>query len=305
MIDLKLLIKNGVHYGHQRSRWSPKMAPYIWGFKNDVHLIDVSKTAYGIEQASRFLESVIAGGGNILFVGTKKAAQPGIESVATSLNLPYVNHRWIGGTFTNYRQVQKARAKLLHFEDILAKSQDFNYTKKELNVIQKRLEQLKKNFGGVKKLTWPIGAVVVVDVKKEDVCVKEAASMGIPVVGLVDTNSDPSLVDYVIPANDDAPRSINAVLSYLEEAIKKAQASAEVKPKEKEEVVLETIYEGPKEFASTEEEDDEGKPRKRKAAADSKVVAKPSVKPAPVKRFIKKPEAASAETKRPASTDAE
>lgn len=231
-IDLRLLIKNGVHFGHQKSRWCPKMKPYIWGYKNDIYLIDVSKTAHQLERAAKFLETVASEGRTILLVGTKKAAYDGIMKVAKENNLPYVVHRWVGGTFSNFRQVRKAIANMLHYEDILAKSEQFHYNKKELSTLKKREGRLNNIVGGIRNLTWPVGAVVVVDVKKEHVAVKEAHAVGIPVVGIVDTNSDPDMVDYVIPANDDAPRSINVLMDYLGEAIHRGIEIAASRPKE-------------------------------------------------------------------------
>lgn len=220
MIDFRKLVQAGVHFGHQKSRWSPKMAPYIWGFKNNIHLIDVSKTANQMQKSAAFLRDVVADGKTILWIGTKKPAQKVIFESAQLLQMPYVNHRWIGGTLSNFSQVKKSITKLLHLEDVIARAQKFShYTKKELNTFQKLVDRLEKNIGGIRKLTWPIGAIVVVDVYKEQAAVKEASRMGIPVIALVDTNSDPSLVNYVIPANDDAPRSIALIINYLAEAV--------------------------------------------------------------------------------------
>ncbi len=214
------LVKAGVHFGHQKSRWCPKMEPYIWGYKNKVHLIDVSQTAAHLDKAEKFLESVAAQGKTILWVGTKKAASTPIKDMALKLNMPYVNHRWLGGTLLNFSQVKKSLTRLLHYEDILAKSESNPfYTKKELNLFKKTVDKLEKTVGGIRKLTLPIGAIVIVDVNKEQSAVKEAASMGVPIIGLVDTNSDPSLVDYVIPANDDSPQSINLIINYLGDAV--------------------------------------------------------------------------------------
>ncbi len=262
MIDLRLLIKNGVHFGHQTSRWSPKMEPYIWGYKNDIYLIDVSKTAYQLEQAAKFLETTAAESRSILLVGTKKAAQEIIERTAIELGLPYVAHRWVGGTFSNYRQVRKSIANLLHYEDILAKSEQFPYNKKELNTLKKRVFRLNNIVGGIRKLSWPVGAVVIVDVKKEHVAVKEAQAMGIPIVAVVDTNSDPSGIDYVIPANDDAPRSIAVLIEYLEQAIRRGQAVAAAKPQE--ELPMTETFETLLDVTLEPEEDEE---KKRAAAA--------------------------------------
>ena len=236
MIDFRKLVKVGIHFGHQTSRWCPKMAPYIWGFKNKVHLIDVSKTAYQLEKAAQFLEKRAAEGESVLWVGTKKAAQEAIYKTATKLDMPYVNHRWIGGTLSNYSQVKKSVTKLLHYEDIVAKSEKFSYyTKKELNMFQKIINRLKKSIGGICDLTWPIGALVVVDVEKEQSAVKEAVIMGIPVVAVVDTNGDPSLVDYIIPANDDAPQAVSVILNYLAQAVSKGEEIAKQQSKLKKE----------------------------------------------------------------------
>lgn len=278
MIDLKVLIKNGVHFGHQTSKWSPKMQPYIWGYKNNIHLINVSATAYLLEKAASFLGSMAAEGKCILWVGTKKAAQDIIENASKDLNCPYVKYRWVGGTFSNFRQVKKSVAKLLHYKDIIAKSEQFHYNKKELNTIQKRIDRLEKNVGGIQQLTWPIGAVVVVDVKKEHVCVKEAIAMGIPVVALVDTNSDPSLIQYPIPANDDAPRSIGVIISYLVDAVKQGFEVAATKPQEHAATpeMFESVFETP-----LLPEDEEEEERKRSRGTQTRLVKKAPATPKP------------------------
>ncbi len=293
MIDLHILIKNGVHFGHQTSRWSPKMEPYIWGYKNNIHLIDVSKTAFELERASKFLESVASEGKTILWVGTKKAASAIIEKTAGELHQPFVAHRWVGGTFSNYRQVRKAISNLLHYEDILAKSEQFNYNKKELNTLKKRLGRLDNIVGGIRNLSWPIGAVVVVDVKKEHVCIKEAVGMGIPVVGIVDTNSDPSGVDYVIPANDDAPRSIAVLIDYMAAAVSRGQAIAAAKPKEELAVAetFETLYEG---VGLDSEEEEEAKKKSAAARRPKRAPAGGARPKAPVRTEPAKPSPAKA-----------
>lgn len=228
-MDFRELVKAGVHFGHQASRWVPKMSPYIWGVKNKIHLIDVSKTAYQLEKAAEFLKQITAQGKQILWVGTKKPARQIVEDIAKKLTMPYVNHRWIGGTLSNFAQVKKSVTRLLHYEDVLKKSeQNSHYTKKELNEIKKSIDRLNIIVGGIRSLAWPIGAVVLVDVNKEQSALKEAVKVGIPVVALVDTNADPSLVDYVIPANDDAPRSIRIILEYLEQAAQKGKQQAQV-----------------------------------------------------------------------------
>lgn len=231
------LVKAGVHWGHLTSRWCPRMAPYIWGFKNGVHLIDVSKTALQLQKAADFINKVTAEGKTVLWVGTKKPAQDVIRAAADRLGMPYVNHRWIGGTLNNWSQVKKSITKSLHYEDVLARAADFPfYTKKDLNSFNKSLQRLLKGIGGIRKMTWPIGAIVLVDVSKEATALREAVSMNIPVIALVDTNGDPSLVDYVIPANDDTPGSIKTIIDVLADAAfagkevaatKKAEATGE------------------------------------------------------------------------------
>lgn len=261
MIDLKELIKSGVQFGHQTWRWCPKMKPYIWGEKNGVHLIDVSKTAHQMEKAAQFLESVAAAGKPVLWVGTKKAAQAPIKKAADESQSPRVVHRWIGGTITNNSQVKKSLTKLLHFEDIIKKSssEQFTYTKKEYGKFQKIVDRLTNNVGGIRKMGWPIGALVIVDVRKEHVALKEAQAAGIPVVALVDTNGDPSMIDYVIPANDDVTRAIEVVLEPLAQAVKRGKAVATTQVQE--DVSAEQMIEQLVEQALAGEEE-ENKPKR-------------------------------------------
>lgn len=274
MIDFRSLIKAGVHFGHQTSRWCPKMAPYIWGFKNDVHLIDVSKTAAQLEKASKFLESIVAEGKTVLWVGTKKPAQGIVQEAAIKSEMPFVNHRWIGGTLSNYSQVKKSLTKLLHYEDVLSKTDKFpHYTKKEFNVFQKIVNRLIKNVGGIRGMRWPVGALVLVDVSKERSALKEAAAMGIPVIALVDTNGDPSMVDYVIPANDDAPRSIKVIIDYLAEAAQRGKAAAKAAGKEKVAAADEFAPQMDESVAlvlASEEVDEEASAKRKAAATEEK-----------------------------------
>lgn len=228
MVSLRELIEKGVQFGHQAWRWNPKMAPYIWGQKNGIYLIDVSKTQFQLEKASKFLESVAAEGKSILWCGTKKSAKKAISKVAQETKSPTVIHRWIGGTLTNAPQIKKAVTKLLHLKDIVAKADQSFHTKKELSVFNKQIERLEQNVGGIQKLIWPVGALVVVDVKKEHVAISEAHMMGVPVVALVDTNSDPSGIEYVIPTNDDAPRAIECIINELTQAVIRGQKAAKV-----------------------------------------------------------------------------
>ncbi len=306
MLDLKKLIEAGVQFGHQTWRWSPNMRQYIWGKKDGVHLIDVSKTAIQAEKAAQFLESIAAEGKQILWVGTKRPAQGVIESVGERFKAPYATHRWVGGTLTNYSQVKKSVAKLLHLEEVIAKASTDErqmYTKKELGSFQKVVNRLRASVGGLINLRWPVGAVVIVDAKKEATAIKEAAVMGVPVVALVDTNSSPEGVSIVIPANDDIERSIRLIVDELAEAVARGKERAK---EEKVEDVLEVSADQ----AAGEEEETEGARRgsrtrrpatrrvsageqekaERKAATAPKkaAVGAKAEKPAPRKTAVKK-----------------
>jgi len=242
MIDFRQLIDAGLHFGHQKSRWCPKMKPFIWGHRGGIHLIDISKTAHAMEKAAAFLESIVARGETVLWVGTKKSAKDVVGIVGRDLKMPYVNYRWVGGTITNFHQVKKAVTKLMHYEDILdraSKADNTMYTKKELGRFQKLSERLERSVGGLKDLKMPIGAVVLFDVKKEQTALLEANGAQIPVVALVDTNADPSGIDFVIPGNDDSTKGIKFVLDYLQAAVKKGLAQkAEVAKQAKHEEEL-------------------------------------------------------------------
>ncbi|MBD3231888.1 30S ribosomal protein S2 [Candidatus Dependentiae bacterium] len=218
MIDLKDMLKAGIHFGHKSSRWSPKMRPFIWGEKNKIHLINVAKTAFLMERVGKYLNNLAADGKSVLWVGTKKPAQSIIKQASIETKMPFVINRWIGGTLTNFNQIKKAITRLLHLRDILKKPSAL-YKKKELSMIQKEVERLEKNIGGIIDLDFPPAAVIVVDAKKENSAVKEAISANIPVVAMVDTNTDPTGINFIIPANDDSPRSIEFVIHYLSSCI--------------------------------------------------------------------------------------
>jgi small subunit ribosomal protein S2 len=276
-IDLKALAQAGVIFGHKASRWNPRMAPYIWGQKNGIHLIDVSKTGAQLRKAAQFLESIAAQGETILWVGTKKAARDIIIEAGRQLNQPYVKTRWIGGTLTNFSQVKKSVTKLLHYEDILKKAEQFTYTKKEFVVFKKIADRLDDNVGSIKDLSWPIGAIVLVDIKKEDTALREAVAMNIPVVALVDTNCDPSLVDYVIPTNDDAPKAIKIIIETLVQAVQEGKKASGVKKHVKQEVIKPIAEESLIDPIALQiaEEDEEAVVRKARAQIDKR--AKPLV----------------------------
>lgn len=282
MVSLRDLVKARVHFGHRTSRWCPKMAPYIWGEKNDIHLIDIAKTSALLERAARFLEAVAADGKQILWVGTKKAAQECIKNTAQELDGPCVTHRWIGGTLTNYPQVKKSVTKLLHLEDIIEKADQFSYTKKELNKFQKNVGRLRANIGGIANMQWPVGALVVVDIQKEHAAVREALRSGVPVVALVDTNADPTGIDYIVPANDDAVSSITFVVNYLKGAVAEGLKKAkERKTQEPAEVIEETEGQESTTKNASNKTDETAKAKpvaKKKPAAKAKTAAPKSTK---------------------------
>jgi small subunit ribosomal protein S2 len=213
-LDLKQMLQAGVHFGHRTSRWDPRMKPFLWGSSNKTHLIDVSKTAFLLERAGKFVKEEVSQGKAILFVGTKKAAQSAIEKAGKSLAMPYIVHRWVGGTLSNFEQVRKAITRFLHLQDVVKKPLT-NYKKKEIGMINKEIDRLNKNIGGIVDLEFPPAAVVIVDAKKESTAIKEASRLGIPIISIVDTNTNPSGINYIIPANDDSPRSIGFIMDYL------------------------------------------------------------------------------------------
>lgn len=293
MIDFKTLIDAGVHFGHQKSRWCPKMRPYIWGHRGGVHLIDVSKTALQLEKAENFLESIARENKTILFVGTKKIAQVPIREAAAALNMPSVTHRWIGGTITNHLQVKKSVTKLLHFNDIVEKADIANHTKKELSHYRKVVDRLQNNVGGISKLSWPIGAIVLIDIGREATALKEAIQCSVPVVALVDTNYDPNGIDFMIPGNDDSPKSVRLIIECLTAAAKRGFEQAAKDKGAKKAAAIEVIADLNEDIikqvevltSEVEEDAEKAKARKkseslglnRKSSADELVVKKPAV----------------------------
>jgi small subunit ribosomal protein S2 len=218
MIDLREMLKAGIHFGHKTSRWSPKMRPFIWGARNKIHLIDISKTAFLLERTGNYLKNEAAKGKMFLWVGTKRPAQKIIKKICMTLQMPYVINRWIGGTLSNFDQVKKAITRLLHQRDIVNKSTT-SHTKKELVMIQKEIGRLERNIGGIISLQYPPAGIIVIDAKREQSAVREASRLGIPVIALVDTNTDPRGINFVIPANDDSPKSIQYIVDYLQTRI--------------------------------------------------------------------------------------
>jgi small subunit ribosomal protein S2 len=217
-ITMKQLLEAGVHFGHQTKRWNPKMKPYIFGARNGIYIIDLQKTVGLARQALRFVSDAVAKGGSVLFVGTKKQAQDAIREEATRSAMFSVTNRWLGGTLTNFKTVKQGIDRLKAIEKMAADGTYERLPKKEVASLEREREKLEKNLGGIKEMSRLPAAVFVIDTKKEYIAVHEANRLGIPVVAVVDTNCDPEGIDYVIPGNDDAIRSIRLFTSKMAEA---------------------------------------------------------------------------------------
>ena len=207
------LLQAGCHFGHLRRKWNPAMAPYIFMERNGIHIIDLNKTVAKVDEAAEALKEIAKTGKKILFVATKKQAKDAVAEKAASINMPYVNERWAGGMLTNFPTIRKAVKKMTNIDKLLNDGTFSNLSKRELLQISRQRAKLEKNLGSIADLTRLPSALFVVDVMKEHIAVKEANRLGIPVFGIVDTNSDPKNIDYVIPANDDAKDSVEAILS--------------------------------------------------------------------------------------------
>ncbi len=219
VISMKQLLEAGVHFGHQTRRWNPKMAQYIFTERNGIYIIDLQKTVRKIDEAYMFVRDVALSGKSILFVGTKKQAQESIESEAKRCGMFYVNNRWLGGMLTNFRTIRTRIARLNEI-DAMEQRGDFDVLpKKEVIKLQGEREKLEKNLGGIRNMKELPGALFVVDPRKEHIAVTEARILGIPIVGIVDTNCDPDEIDYVIPGNDDAIRAVKLIAGKLADAV--------------------------------------------------------------------------------------
>ena len=216
---IKQLLEAGAHFGHSRSRWNPKMKQFIFGERSKIYIIDLEKTVESINKAREFLKDIVSKGGKLLFVGTKKQAQDIIFEVAQRSGMYFVKDRWLGGTLTNFKTIHNSIKRL---KEIEAMEQDGTFaaiTKKEKAILTKEMEKLKKNLQGIVDMEKMPDAVFVVDAKKEGIAVREARKLSIPIVAIVDTNADPDLIDFPIPANDDAMRSIKLIVNLLTEGI--------------------------------------------------------------------------------------
>jgi small subunit ribosomal protein S2 len=216
---VKQLVDAGIHYGHRASRWNPKMNPFIFGKRNTIHIIDIRETVKGLLRAKKFIARTVAEGKDILFVGTKRQARHHVVAQAERVNMPWVIERWLGGTLTNFRTI---RSRLKRLEELEAAEVDgtaAQYSKKMIATRARELRKIKRNLQGIRKMNSLPGALVVIDVQREHIAVREARKMGIPTVCLIDTDSDPDFADVPIPGNDDAMRSIEVVLTHMADAV--------------------------------------------------------------------------------------
>ncbi|MFW5490817.1 MAG: 30S ribosomal protein S2 [Segatella copri] len=240
------LLQAGCHFGHLRRKWNPAMAPYIFMERNGIHIIDLNKTVAKVDEAAEALKEIAKTGKKILFVATKKQAKDAVAEKAASINMPYVNERWAGGMLTNFPTIRKAVKKMTNIDKLMNDGTFSNLSKRELLQISRQRAKLEKNLGSIADLSRLPSALFVIDVMKEHIAVKEANRLGIPVFGIVDTNSDPKNIDYVIPANDDAKDSVEAILTAVcgaiaegieerkaEKADDKAAAEQKDQPKKK------------------------------------------------------------------------
>ena len=228
---VKDLIDAGIHFGHRTSRWNPKMKPYIYNRRNLIHIIDVRETLKGVIAAKRFLNRLIAGGKDVVFVGTKRQARSVVEEVGKRCGMPYVSERWLGGTLTNYRTIRSRLQRLEELERILQSPElNKNFSKKMESSLKREYRKILRNLSGIRTMDRLPGAIFVVDVKREHIAIKEAQKLAIPVVAaLIDTDSDPDEVDIAIPGNDDAMRAIELILKEVGDAVVEGKAGRQAK----------------------------------------------------------------------------
>ena len=248
---LKRLLECGVHFGHQTRRWNPKMKRFIFGERSGIYIIDLEKTIVHLNAACDFVNSIAAKGGKILFVGTKKQAQDVVVNEAVRGGMPYINHRWMGGLLTNFDTVRKSLAKLRRIEQMAEDGTMNNLKKKEVSHLNKEKEKILRALGGIREMNELPKAVFIIDSKREEIAVKEAFRLHLPIIGLIDTNCDPDPIDYVIPCNDDALKVIKGILRPLMQAVidKKAEMNiSKTKGDEEEALPVEEITLGEEEL---------------------------------------------------------
>ena len=231
VISMRQMLEAGVHFGHQTRRWNPKMKRFIFGERNGIYIIDLEQTLTRVETAYSFVRDLVANGGEILFVGTKKQAQDPIQSYAEKVGMPYVNERWLGGMLTNFETISKSINKMLEYERMKASGEFDVMIKKEALLLDRELVKLQRNLGGLRNMKKAPQAIFVLDTKKEHIAVTEANKLGIPVVAVVDTNVDPDVIQYPIPGNDDAIRANTLLSRVIADAVEEGRYIAGRRPK--------------------------------------------------------------------------
>ena len=227
IVSMKQLLEAGVHFGHQTRRWNPKMAPYIFTERNGIHIIDLQKSVILVDEAYKAVFQIAEQGGTILFVGTKKQAQDAVKAEATRCGMYYVNERWLGGMLTNFKTIRSRVERLRKIEQMAQDGTFEVLPKKEVAKLQKEWDKLERNLGGIKDMTRIPDAIFVVDPKKERICVAEAHTLGITLIGIGDTNCDPDELDFIIPGNDDAIRAVKLICGKMADAVIEAKQGEE------------------------------------------------------------------------------
>jgi small subunit ribosomal protein S2 len=302
-VSMRQMLEAGVHFGHQTRFWNPKMAPYIFGERNKIHIINLEKSLPLAREACAFVKATVADGGKVLFVGTKRAARESVRTNATNAGMPFVSYRWLGGMLTNYKTIRQSVKRLMMLEKMSEEGGFDGLTKKEILGLTREQEKLERSLGGIKEMTGLPDVLFVVDVDHEDIAVREARKLGIPVVAVVDTNCSPDNIDYVIPGNDDAMRAIELYAAMVADAVLDGKAS------------LPEVALGEDEFVELDAEGNVKKSSGRKKKSGKKATVRKKVSAKKVGKLAKKaekpakdeatdaepaPEAAAAETDAPA-----
>ena len=249
-VSMRQMLEAGVHFGHQTRFWNPRMAPYIFGERNKIHIINLEKTQPMFTEAAAFVKRVVADGGKVLFVGTKRSAREAVQREASRAGMPYVNQRWLGGMLTNFKTIRQSIKRLMELEELQSTGALERRGKKEAQVLRREMDKLVRSLGGIKEMSALPDALFVVDVGHEDIAIHEARKLGIPVVAVVDTNCSPERIDYVIPGNDDAMRAIQLYAVAIADAVVEGKSS------------VPQVAVGEDEFV---ELDEEGNPRRKSA----------------------------------------
>ncbi len=272
-VSMRQMLEAGVHFGHQTRFWNPKMAPYIFGERNKIHIINLEKSLPLAREACAFIKATVADGGTVLFVGTKRAARESVRTQAARAEMPFVSQRWLGGMLTNYKTIRQSVKRLVTLEQMAEEGGFEGLTKKEILGLNREREKLERSLGGIKEMKSLPDVMFVIDVDHEDIAVREAQKLGIPVVAVVDTNCSPEGVDYVIPGNDDAMRAIELYASLVADAVLDGKAS------------LPEVALGEDEFVELDEEGNVKKSTGRKKKTAKKTARKPAAKKkAPAKK---------------------